>query len=151
MKKIFSLMIIGIAAILTWSCDDNDDKEAAITFNQLPEAAQTFINQYYAGDVVTYIERESKNGKTTYDVHLKSGTEIEFDATGEWTEVDAPSQQYVPDAIVPDAIKQYVTTNFPAYGINEISKRTDGGYEIELTSGLELQFDKDGIFVGHLD
>lgn len=151
MKKFLSLMIIGIVAMMAWSCDDDDDKEAAITFDQLPKAAQTFINQYYAGDNVVYIDREGKNERTSYDVHLKSGTEIEFDATGEWTDVDAPAQQYVPDAIVPDAIKQYVTTNFPAFGINEISKRRDGGYEIELTNGLDLQFDKYGVFVGHLD
>ncbi|MDE5726227.1 MAG: PepSY-like domain-containing protein [Duncaniella sp.] len=155
MKKFISLMvsmIVGLVALMAWSCDDDkNDKDAPISFESLPQAAQTFIHQYYPSDKVVYVSREGKNNRTSYDVTLASGHEVEFDATGQWTDVDAPAQQYVPEGIVPQPISEYVATNFPAYGINEISRKSNGGYEVELTNGLELPFDRDGIFIGHLN
>ena len=151
MKKFFSLIFISLMAMMVWSCADNDDKDIPITFDQLPKPAQIFISQYYPSDKVVSIEREGKNDRTSYDVRLSSGHEVEFDAAGEWTDVDAPAQQYVPEGIVPQPIAEYVTTNFPAFGINEISKERNGDYEIELTNGLDLRFDQYGVFIGHLD
>lgn len=150
MRKFLSLMMIGLIAVMAWSCDDDDDKNTPISFSDLPKTAQNFLNEYYPSDKVVSIDREGKHEGTEYDVRMASGHEVEFDVAGQWTDVDAPAQQYVPEGIVPEPIRQYVTENFQAFGINEIS-REKYGYEVELTSGLELRFDHDGIFIGHLD
>lgn len=149
MKKLLSFLAIGIVAIMAWSCSD-DDNDAPITYDQLPQAAKTFITTYYPSDKIVSVDRDGKNDKTEYDVRFASGHEVEFDGAGQWTDVSAPAQQSVPAGIVPPAIQDYVTTNFPAYGINEISVEKYG-YEIELTNGLDLPFDQSGVFIGHLN
>lgn len=60
--------------------------------------------------------------------------------------VDAPYGQTVPAGIVPPTIAAYVADNYSVTGINEIS-RDNRGYEVELNTGVELIFDRDGKFV----
>ncbi|MCM1522547.1 MAG: PepSY-like domain-containing protein [Muribaculaceae bacterium] len=150
MKKTFMFIILGIMAVLTWSCSDDDDKDVPVSYEMLPAQAKEFIATYYPGDRTIKIEREGDHSGSSYEVVLASGHEIEFDAAGLWIDVDAPNQQAVPSAIVPEPIRTYVSTNFPAYLINEITRYANG-YEIELTNGLELHFDKNGVFTGKLD
>ena len=53
---------------------------------------------------------------------------------------------YLSQAIVPPTIAAYVADNYSVTGINEIS-RDNRGYEVELNTGVELIFDRDGKFV----
>lgn len=78
---------------------------------------------------------------------LASGFSVEFDAVGEWSDVDAPMNVAITnDGFIPQPIRDYVTTNYTDAGINEIS-RDSRGYEVELTNQIELQFDQNGNFV----
>lgn len=143
MKKFLLLLMVGVVAMMTWSCgDDDDDKETKVPFDTLPQAAQTFINQYFAGDTPVRVELEANK----YDVRLKSGFEIEFDTTGQWIDVDAPNGQTVPDGIVPEKILEYITANYLGAYVDEIS-RNASGYEVDLTDGHDLFFDKDCNFI----
>lgn len=150
MKKAFLFFALSFIALFAWSCSDNDDKDVPVSYEMLPTQAKEFLNNYFPGDRTVKIERDGKHSYSSYDVVLSSGYEVEFDAAGLWTDVDAPNQKAVPDGIVPEAIKKYVTDTFPAYLINEIS-RDSNGYEVELTNGLDLHFDRDGIFTGKLE
>ncbi|WP_315599070.1 PepSY-like domain-containing protein [Porphyromonas endodontalis] len=53
----------------------------------------------------------------------------------------------VPKKIVPNAISNYVAKNFPGTSIRQIEKRRRGGYQVELSNGLELKFDSSLKFV----
>lgn len=150
MKKILMFIMISFAAMLAWSCSDDDDKDVPMSYEMLPKAAQEFVSTYYPGDRPVKVEREGSHASAAYEVVLASGHEVEFDAAGQWVSVDAPAQHSVPAGIVPEPIQEYVSTNFPAYLVNEIT-RNQRGYEVELTNGLDLQFDSAGIFIGHLD
>lgn len=150
MKKTFMFLLVSLIAVMAWSCKDDDDKDVPMSYDMLPKTALEFISQYYPGDKPVRVVREGAHSGSAYEVVLASGNEIEFDAAGLWIDVDAPAQHSVPEGIIPTPIKLYVETNFPAYLVNEIT-RNSAGYEIELTNGLELQFDQDGIFIGHLD
>lgn len=151
MKKILTLLAMTLVAVAAWSCsscDDNDKNyDVAIQFKDLPAAAQEFVNKYYPGVQVVKIEREVEGSASAYDVRLANGHEVDFDAAGKWTSVDAPQGQVIPSGIVLPAIDEYVAKNYPGSGINEIDRLRPSGYEAELTNGLELRFSEDGTFL----
>ena len=124
------------------SCSD-DDK--TIKYSELPEAAQTFVSLYFPTETVVHTERNKDNGITTYDVRLNTGTEIEFDSSGVWLDVDC-KYRALPDGIMPTAISTYISTNYSSSTAYEIEKGYTG-YKVSLTSGVQLYFTSDGTFV----
>lgn len=152
MKKLLFALFATLAVFTLWSCSDDDDSpsEKAIEYSQLPQAAKDFISRHYNVEEVMRIERDGDHDGSAFEVKFMNGSEVEFDAAGQWIDVDAPAGYPIPEGIAPQPIVNYVTNTFPEYSINEIS-RENYGYEIELTNGLDLKFDKDGIFIGHLD
>ncbi|MDE7475259.1 MAG: PepSY-like domain-containing protein [Duncaniella sp.] len=148
MKKIYLFLMVCIFGCLAWSCSDDDDNDITISVSSLPTPAQQFISQFYPADKVARVTKEVKNSplNSEYEVRFVSGQEVEFDAAGQWTDVDAPKGQTVPTGIVP-AIDEYVGLNYDGKGINEIS-RDARGYEDELVDGTELLFDANGQFIG---
>ena len=78
-------------------------------------------------------------------VVLKDGTEIEFDADGSWESVDCGASA-VPASVVPKAIATYVKNNYRGAKIVEIEVDRKG-YDVKLSTGLELKFDRAGKFL----
>ena len=116
-----------------------------ITADKLPATAQTFIKEYFPGSDISYAKKDKELTKTTYEVVLQDGTEIDFDSKGQWDKIDC-KRATVPAKLIPDAIATYVQTNFPGQAIVKIDKELFG-YEIELQNDLELKFDKNGRLV----
>lgn len=76
------------------------------------------------------------------------GSEIEFDYLGNWEDVDC-KYKAVPDSVIeliPVEIPNYVKANFPSTLITKVKVKT-WGYELELNTGLELEFNKAGKFL----
>lgn len=120
-------------------------RDEIISEQQLPAAAKTFVKQYFKNRTVSLAKKDVDPGSTSFDVVLNSGTKIEFNAKGEWKEVDcAPAA--VPAALVPAAIAKYVKANYANLKIVKI-ERDAAGYDIELSNDVDLQFDKQGNFV----
>lgn len=150
MKKLFLFLTVCVFACMAWSCSDNDDdKDTPISVSDLPTPAKNFISQFYPSDNVVKVTKEVDKANSTYEVTFKSGQEVEFDAAGQWTDVDAPAGQVVPTGIVPE-IDEYIGLNLGGTGINEIS-RDSRGYEVELVNGKELLFTLDFVFIGYGD
>lgn len=148
MKKIYLFLMLCVFGCLAWSCSDDDDNDVTLSVSSLPAPAQQFISQFYPADKVARVTKEIKNShlNSEYEVLFVSGQEVEFDAAGQWTDVDAPKGQTVPSGIVP-SIDEYVGLNYDGIGINEISREANG-YEVELVNGIELLFDANGQFIG---
>ena len=120
-------------------------RDEIISEQQLPAAAKTFVKQYFKNRTVSLAKKDVDLGSTSFDVVLNSGTKIEFNAKGEWKEVDcAPA--VVPAALIPAAIAKYVKANYANLKIVKI-ERDAAGYDIELSNDVDLQFDKQGNFV----
>ncbi len=145
MKNKMLLLILTALLTITGlvSC-----KDSIITADRLPATARSFINEYFPETPVSYVKKDSELTKTTYEVVLQDGTEIEFDKSGEWDSVDC-KRKAIPAALVPVAITEYVQSNFPGQMIVKID-REPYGHEIELSGGLELKFDKNGKLL-HID
>jgi hypothetical protein len=137
MKKTLFLLTC-ILALTVVSC------EKQIVYDKLPQKAKLFLSNYFPDNQVLSIE---KNGHS-YDVILTDGTDLEFDKSGEWTEVDCQTRP-IPVGIAPASIQTYVMTNFPESFITKIKKERKH-YEIELNNELDLTFDKDGKLI-HAD
>lgn len=135
------MLILILTTILTItgiiSC-----KDSIITADRLPDAARSFINEYFAENTISYIKKDRGLANISYEVVHQDGTEIEFDKSGNWDSIDC-KRNAVPAGLVPDAISEYVQVNFPGQLIVKIDREAFG-YEIELSSDLELKFDKNG-------
>lgn len=115
------------------------DNDKPITVNQLPAQAQTFLNTYFKGHKVALAKQETEVFNKSYDVVFTTGEKVEFDKSGEWTEVQC-RQSEVPAQIVPEAIRTYVQTNYPDTKILSI-ERDRKEYEVKLSNRWELTFD----------
>ncbi len=136
LKKL-TLGLVCAAALFTPAMADNDKP---ITVQQLPQPAQQFINQHFAGQKVQLAKMESGLLEKSYDVMFAGGAKVEFDRNGAWTEV-CHCQNGVPAAIVPAAISQYVKDNYADCKITRIEK--DGSRtEVELSNDFEITFNK---------
>ena len=150
MKKLLSLLLIGIVACMAWSCSSDDDPEdVIISVNDLPKDAQTFLDTYFTNSTIVKVEKDVDNANTGafYEVTFKDGGEVDFDVTGNWVSVEAPAGGQVLDELIPEPIKTYVTANYGGLRIMEISKELGGYWEVGLSSGVDLYFDGDYNFV----
>lgn len=135
MKKLV-LLLVCMFAIQTMVMADNDKP---IQVNQLPAKAQTFISTHFKNHKVAMAKEESGVFYKSYEVVFTNGEEVEFDKAGDWKEVKC-RQSEVPAAIVPEAIRNYVKTNYPGTKILQI-ELDKKEYEIRLSNRLEITFD----------
>jgi len=138
-------IIKGLLFVAVTLTANGAQAQKVLKVNQLPQPAQNFIQKHFdARNVSHVIEDDEFFSSKEYKVALSDGTEIEFDSKGNWTEIDSDLQP-VPQAIVPNNIRQYVSKSFPNNQIVQIS-RSSRKYEVELTSGIDLEFDSKGNF-----
>ncbi|GIM48826.1 hypothetical protein CAPN003_02780 [Capnocytophaga stomatis] len=131
---------------MAFSCDKDD----LIPYNNLPVAAQSFVSKHFSNADVIRTEKES-NG--AYSVDLSNGVEIDFDANGNWTKVDARDGQDLSILVtsmefIPQSIVNHVTKTYPNNAINSIEKKRTG-YEVDLV-GIkdDVYFDVNGQPIG---
>lgn len=135
MKKL-AILLVCVFAVSTVAMADNDKP---IQIGQLPTAAQTFITKHFKGNKVALAKQETELFDKSYDVIFTNGEKIEFDRSGEWTEVSCKING-VPAAIIPQAIKAYVESNYPDARIMKI-ERNRHEIEVQLSNRWEITFD----------
>ena len=120
MKKFIAFIGAMVAGLLVFqSCEEHK-----ISPDKLPEAAKTFISQFFPGTTVTFAEKEKDDGVVKYNVRLSDGTEIDFDKSGAWTSVDCEFS-VLPDGILPAPISEYITANCSIPQENSSGKAAD--------------------------
>ena len=137
MKKIVFLFISLFA--MNFVVLAGNDKP--IQVSEMPKAAQLFIKNHFADLSVAMAKVETDFLDKNYDVVFTNGNKVEFDKKGNWTNVDCEHTQ-VPVAILPEAIRQYVAKNYPDAKVLKIEVTDRKGYDVELSNGFELEFDK---------
>lgn len=112
----------------------------------LPKAAQTVLAKNFKSKV-SVVKIDKDFGRISeYEVVMTDGTEITFDRDGNWKDVEVNVSKSVPDAFVPASVSKYVKTAQSGQRIVGIEKGRSG-YEIELSNGVEMKFDKEGNFL----
>lgn len=143
MKKILmfaTAIILATTGTFAATCCVHDD-DKPITFEELPAKTKEFVGKHFAKEQVSYVTLDNDIISKEYTLVFLSGTKLEFDGDGEWTEVDCRYSN-VPAALVPDKIKEYVKAQYPQSKITEL-KREHGNWEAKITGGLELTFSSD--------
>ena len=134
------MTLMGAVLILVTACD----KESIVSADGLPKDAQTYITQHFPSHEILQVVKERDDLKTTYDVYLSEGFNLDFDKKGKILGVEGSSK--LPDSVVPEKILTYVNTNYPDFFIRDW-ELDDHGQEVKLSNGMELKFDKNGNFL----
>lgn len=136
MKKYIILAIAALTMGITAAHADND---RAIKAEQLPKAAQEFIQKFFPKQKVALAKEESDFLDKSYEVLFVDGNKVEFTRNGEWKEVSCKFSA-VPDGIVPPQIMQYINDNYAGAKVLEID-RDKRDIELKLSNRTELTFD----------
>ena len=121
---------------LTFGFSANAQK-TVITKSALPVNAQIFLKTHFSGQEPNYILQDKETFSTDYKVQFSNNIEVEFDAKGNWEEVDG-NHTAIPTTLIPKTIASYVKTHFANTTITKIDKGT-WGYEVNLSNGIELE------------
>lgn len=142
MRKIATMFIMAILTAQVAMADDVVTKE----ITRLPASAIETIKKNFPQSKISYIKIDKDLfSSTTYEAVLTDGSEIDFNSTGEWTDIDC-KKAAVPAAFIPTSISQYVKTNFAEQHIVKIERERQT-YNVELSNDLDLIFNKAGAFV----
>ncbi len=137
MKKV-TLLLLFVSVLTAKPLFADNDKP--ITFSQLPATAQSFVKQHFGDLKISFVKKETSWFSPSYDVIFTNGDKVEFDKSGNWTNVDCEHRR-IPAGIVPAAIQQYVSTHFPDTYIEQIERSSRNRYDVELSNGVDLDFD----------
>lgn len=130
--------VMALMFVLQSTACSGGDK--VIEMKDLPASAQSLVKDHFHGKQVLLVQKDIEGLRTSYDVVLNDGAKLEFDAKGKWIEIDCKPQN-VPDALIPTIINDYVKQNFSEVRVVQI-ERDRHGYEIDLSNGLEIRFNK---------
>lgn len=146
----FKKILFAVVAVLTLSTCAQAKDTYAHDASVLPKAAQTTLaNNFKAKVSVVKIEKDF--GRVSeYEVILMDGTEVSFDRDGNWENVEVNKDKSVPAAFVPKAISAFVKKNQPGQRIVGIDKERKG-FDVELSNGVDIKFDKQGNFLRYDD
>lgn len=139
MKTRMKNWMIALACLFTISTAAFADNDKPIAVNQLPAAAQQTIKKHFSTLKVAMAKVESGLLDKTYDVIFTNGEKIEFNRSGEWTEISCKATT-VPAALIPSAIAAYINENYPNTKVLSIER--DREYEVQLNNRIEQTFNK---------
>ena len=130
-----SIFVVLAAVVCSLSACASDQ---LVTFAQLPEAAQATVKQYFDEANIAFCTLDREFFGKEYKVQFNDGSEIKFEGDGSLHKVDCKFRA-VPDALIPEIVRQQVAAQFPQAVIVEWGK-DDWGWKAELSNKLELKF-----------
>lgn len=119
-------------------------QETPVTLQQLPAQARTFLKNNFKSPFHHAI-KDVEGTKITYDVYLNDDTEIEFDETGRWVEIDGKTKS-LPTKLIQKRILDYVNLKYPKNSVTKI-EREPTQYKVGLSNDIDLIFDAMGSFI----
>ena len=134
------MLMIAICCMVSCNMVANAGNDKPISVNTLPAKAQALLTKHFSNQKVVLATIESNVIGKNYDVVLRNGTKLEFDKKGNLTEIDC-KQGTVPTQLIPQAIKNYLKANYARQSVKKIEMNKNE-YEVELTNGLDLTFNK---------
>lgn len=144
MKK--NILTLALAIFLgTSACSQTN----LSNFEQLPTKAQEFVKTYFSDYKVQYVFSDKEFADIDYMIRFEDGTEIEFNAKGEWTDISG-KQNCIPTGFILKEIIDFVETNHNGMCITDIEKEFNR-ITIELNNNLEIEFNNKGKLISYDD
>jgi len=141
--------LVLLALIATMSMTACADKNVRVSYHELPEAAQELIQKVYVTtSSVSFVIMEVDNFSKEYKVHMNDQSKLKFDRNGKLRKAESySSNDPLPAALIPEAINKYIAANYGPKSF-VVEYECDSRYiDIELNSGIDLEFDKEGNFL----
>lgn len=132
----YAKSVLMLVVMLAMSLSAKADRDQVITFQQLPQAAQTLLKKHFAGKMPLVVTVDWDD----YTIMYESGEKVEFDKQGNWKEFDCRASK-VPGELIPEQIKTHVKATFPGTTILKLD-RNRRGYEVKLNNGLEIEYNR---------
>lgn len=143
MKK----LLLALVAIISLQATASAFEDKVITKEELPRVARVFLDKYFTDTKISLITVDNEVFDKDYKVIFENGGNIEFNAKGQWTEVDC-GMNTIPNGIITNKIQSYISTNFASLNCVKIEHEDRGGYEVKLSNGIALVFNSSEKFVG---
>lgn len=142
-------LVLLVMSLFSFSCKKKSDQNEIIPMEHLPQTTKTFLSNHFPQQGISKIERRDVGG---YSVDLTNGTEIDFDAQGNWVEVEARDKEALSSlSFLNDRsgsnIVFYLVANQLTQKVNAVKKITNG-YEVTLTDSRKIHFDANGQAIG---
>lgn len=166
--KNLKFLALACTAVIGFSSCSSDDDDGGTDVNldmtaqasdlyvnpaSLPQVILDYISTNYPEHTISEAEREDNNN---YEIELRNGPELIFDAEGNFLGIDDDSDDDFGDEDIAPAnlsskIRDFVEEHFSGATIEEAERENNGNIEIELSNDVELIFDADGNFLGRTD
>ena len=146
MKKLILSLALMLGVAVGVSARDTYAHDVSV----LPASAKTILKANFKAPVSVVKIEKGLTGIKEYEVVLTDGNEVTFDKGGNWDNIETSRQQSVPSSILPDGIRTYVAKHHAGTRVVGID-RERSGYEVELSNGVDLKFDRNGTFLRYDD
>ena len=137
--KSISILVILLMTLLS-SCH----KEETISASKLPSEIRHYVSTHFPENKIIHSVVEKEFFQKSYDLILDEGFKLEFDGKNNVTDIDGHTK--LPDSVIPEKIRAYVTANYPDTDIVDW-ELDDKKQQIKLNIGLELEFTMNGDFI----
>lgn len=116
-------------------------KSQTVPVSSLP----TNIIEYVDGNFPGLTIMEAELDDNDFDIELNNGLELSFDVNGQFIGWETDSHAVAVE-MLPLSVSEYVFANYSGQIISD-AEQDIHGYDVELSSDVELYFDIDGNFV----
>ena len=142
MKKLQVLGIIATLGLLLFatSCDE----EKGLSENEIPNEITTYVTTHFPTNNIIRVTEDKDGTRKSYDVVLSGNIKLEFNRQREITDIDSSSR--LPDSVIPQAIRDYVSENYPDNFITDWELE-DNHQQVGLNNDIDLEFTMDGEFI----
>lgn len=144
MKNLMNFYLFGLIFIALSSCN----KETVLPLSKVPAEIKNYISTHFPDySIVKVVEDNDKSSKT-YEVILENNIRLEFNQDLQIIDIDAKTK--LPDSVIPEKIRDYVTANYPTQVIT--NWEIEGiNQHVELDNDIELEFSMAGDFIRIVD
>lgn len=137
MKKMFLALAFAAGTLFATAAPQN------VSLDKLPQNSQELLKSDFSKEAVKNIQMDRESSWDKYTVHFTSGNMISFEGgSGDWSKIDMKVGA-VPSNLIPVKINSNVKNNYPGNTVKMIMKTNDG-YQVKLSGGVTVMYDKDG-------
>ena len=119
-------------------------KDEVIPVSELPAEMKAYISTHFPSNTILQVVKDVDGLTKTYDVLLSERISLEFNRQKEIIDID--SEIALPNSVIPEQIRQYVTANYPSNVITDW-ELDDRNQQVQLNNGLDLKFNMNGDFL----
>lgn len=120
------------------------EKEEVISNSKVPSEIANYVSVHFPEHKIIQVEEEKEFFDKSYDVLLEGFFSLEFNKKFEITDIDGVSK--LPDSVIPELLRQYVDSNYAGNFITNW-ELDDKNQQVELETGLEIEFTMQGDFI----